>query len=176
MNATPVEEWRAIPGWEGFYEVSDHGRIRGLDRRIVTSDGRHCLIRGRILPGTVNYHGYLRVTLSRNGDQEEWPIHRLVLLAFRGVLPPGMHSCHTNGNQIDNRLTNLRYDTVSGNRVDSVRHGTHRETRKTHCSRGHEYTPENTYLSHRPNRENPSRRCRQCNKDRCNERYALGLK
>ena len=176
MNATPGEEWRAIPGYEGYYEVSNQGHVRGLDRRIVTSDGRRCQIPARALPGTINYHGYLRVSLCKNGNEVEWPIHRLVLLAFVGPLPEGMHSCHGNGVQTDNRLANLRYDTVSGNRVDAVKHGTHRETRKTHCSNGHEYNAENTYFIKRADRKNPSRGCRQCNRDRCRDRYALGLK
>lgn len=35
---------------------------------------------------------------------------------------------------------------------------------KTHCSQGHEFTPENTYMAHRPNRE-PHRQCRTCKRE-----------
>lgn len=34
--------------------------------------------------------------------------------------------------------------------------------RKTHCKRGHEFTPENTYISAAPSRRNPVRVCRTC--------------
>lgn len=42
--------------------------------------------------------------------------------------------------------------------------------RKTHCIRGHEFTPENTYL--RSDRPNPARACRECMRRRDRERYA----
>lgn len=34
-----LEEWVEIPGWEGFYEASTHGRVRSLDRMVRHSDG-----------------------------------------------------------------------------------------------------------------------------------------
>lgn len=32
---TARETWRAVPGWEGAYEVSDLGRVRSLDRLVT---------------------------------------------------------------------------------------------------------------------------------------------
>jgi hypothetical protein len=64
-------------------------------------------------------------------------VHQLVLEAFVGPRPRGMESCHNNGNQTDNRLVNLRWDTKSENNLDRVRHGTHSESSKKLCPRGH---------------------------------------
>lgn len=47
-----------------------------------------------------------------------------------------------------------------------------RNTRRTHCQRGHEFTPENTVWELRSSRENPYRCCRICkaeNKRRCRQ-------
>lgn len=84
-------------------------------------------------------------------------LHRVVLDAFIGPRPKGMEACHANGDPTDNRLVNLRWDTRSANAADSVRHGTHVNTRKTHCPMGHGYTPENTYIKPTGNRC-----CREC--------------
>jgi hypothetical protein len=43
-------------------------------------------------------------------------------------------------------VSNLRYGTRSENIRDNVRHGTHNKSTRTHCPRGHLYSPENTYL------------------------------
>ncbi|AKJ72042.1 NUMOD4 motif-containing HNH endonuclease [Gordonia alkanivorans] len=179
MNATPVEEWRAIPGWEGLYEVSDQGRVKSLERFV---QGRYPgilrRVPGRVLKGSLHKStGYLRVTMSRDNQMSVMLIHRLVMLAFVGPLPAGFHTCHNNGDATDNRLTNLRYDTASENRLDSVRHGTNHETSKTRCPKGHPYDETNTLYTVRPDRPGRrSRYCRQCNKDNCRERYAAGLK
>jgi hypothetical protein len=155
-----TEEWRAIPGYEG-YEVSDLGRVRSLDRWIDQANGSRRLFKGQTLrtrpfPRT----GHRMVSLKRNSVGETFCVHRLVMLVFVGPRPDGMQICHNNGDSFDNRLVNLRYDTASGNVRDSVAHGTQRNTRKTHCKQGHEFSPENTYVV--PTSAGVSRKCRTC--------------
>lgn len=48
-----------------------------------------------------------------------------------------MAACHNNGDCTDNRLLNLRWDTVSANHLDKVIHGTHNHAKKMRCKRGH---------------------------------------
>ena len=48
----------------------------------------------------------------------------LVLTTFRGPRPLGMVGCHNDGNKLNNRADNLRWDTHGGNEADKVRHGT----------------------------------------------------
>src|ERR1035437_2436535 len=84
-----TERWKAVPGLEGMYEVSDRGRVRSLDR-IVMAPQRH---RGRLLRGTRAANGYRKACLSVPGRGEKHLfIHRLVLLAFRGQ-PLPKHQC-----------------------------------------------------------------------------------
>lgn len=145
-----AELWAPIPGYEGSYEASDAGRIRSLDRVLMnpvpSGAVRRQTVRGRILQYRCGSGGYPYVNLSvaeRGMKQKSWHVHRLVLWAFVGPRLPGMVSRHLNGNPTDNRLANLAYGTQSENMKDVVRHGRHKASNKTHCSRGHELTPEN---------------------------------
>jgi hypothetical protein len=80
---------------------------------------------------------YLRTTLTRNRKEFARSIHRLVLEAFYGTCPDGFEACHNNGDKLDNRLSNLRWDTHKSNIQDSYRHGkipigeTHHNTKFT---------------------------------------------
>ncbi|MDP7729539.1 HNH endonuclease [Mycobacterium sp. TY813] len=89
-------------------------------------------------------------------------MHHLVLEAFVGPRPPGLEGCHGNGDPADNSVANLRWDTRSANVFDSVRHGTHNHASRTHCSKGHELTPDNVYKDPARNR----RQCKQCARNR----------
>ncbi len=106
-----MTEWRPLPGFEG-YTVSSDGDIRGK--------------RGRIIRPTPNRDGYLRVGLRAvyRGPPVMMSVHRVVLLAFVGPCPEGMQACHNNGVRSDNRVENLRWDTVRNNCLDRGKHGT----------------------------------------------------
>lgn len=118
------EEFRAIPGWEGFYEVSDAGTVRSLDRVVRSGPNRFTRQKAKIIKPTVDRLGYCRVYLSRDGKDKGIRVHSLVLLAFVGPRQEGIDGCHNDGNPSNNRLKNLRYDTEKGNMADRVRHGT----------------------------------------------------
>jgi DNA-binding transcriptional regulator YiaG len=119
------ETWRAIPGYEGFYEASDRGRIRSLTRIVAGRCKCRMQRRGQSLRLIRDKrYGYLVVLLSKHGAVRQFFVHRLVLLAFVGPAPEGMRCCHGNGKRDDNRLSNLRYDTAKANTADAIRHGT----------------------------------------------------
>lgn len=154
----PHERWLPVPGYEGCYSVSNLGRVRSESRTVMDKNGNHRRVPEAILKPQKNTGGYLRVSLWKNSKQENPAIHRLVLEAFVGDAPPGTQACHWNDDPEDNRLENLRWGTPAENKLDSVRNGRHHHARKTHCKRGHEFTPENTL----PQLGNRGRLCRTC--------------
>lgn len=137
-----MAEWRDIPGYEGLYQVSDQGEVRG----------RH---RYRAL--IMQKNGYLGLSLLNRGERRTWLAHQLVALAFLGPRPEGADVRHLNGQCLDNRLANLTYGSRSENSVDAVLHGTHFQASKTACKRGHAFTPDNTYRTSAGYRQ-----CRAC--------------
>lgn len=119
----PGETWKDIPGYEGYYQVSDRGRVQSLPRT-VTRDGRpYRRLPGRALRPQSQNSGHLHVSLCKGG-RKLCRVHRLVLEAFVGPCPPGGECLHRNGNPADNRLENLRWGTHRENQDDMARHGT----------------------------------------------------
>lgn len=144
-----MEEFRAIPGYEGFYEVSNFGEVKRVDTQ-------------RVLKGKITRYGYREVALCREGKARHLKVHRLVMLAFKGVPPENHEVCHNDGDKLNNRLENLRYDTHSNNAKDRVKHGTCRNARKTLCPRGHSLNLESNRSRHYSSKG--SRQCRACHR------------
>lgn len=113
-----VERWLPVVGWEGYYEVSDLGRVRSLPRRNAPG--------GIMSPSRTRNGRYLVVKLARDGGYVTRRVHRLVGEAFLGPLPPGQHTRHGPGGSLDNRLVNLSYGTPLQNTHDQIRDGTMR--------------------------------------------------
>lgn len=109
------EIWRDIPGYEGHYQVSDLGRVRGVTRSFVNKNGHSGHVRGRIMkPGPHGkYRNYLQVQLSVLDKKKSFTIHRLVMLAFVG--PSSLEVDHKDRDSANNKLSNLRYCTTRFN-------------------------------------------------------------
>lgn len=110
------EEWRAIAGYKGQYEVSDHGRVRAIWFRNKQTDKP----RIRILRTTLSSTGYATVSLRDRTHS----VHRIVLRAFRGPCPQGHQAAHLDNNPANPCLENLRWVTPSENNSHKWRHGT----------------------------------------------------
>jgi hypothetical protein len=77
----------------------------------------------RLRPGGKN-SPYVTVYLGQGGPGAKVRVHQAILLTFVGPRPKGMICCHNNGDKLDNRLDNLRYDTPRANVLDRALHGT----------------------------------------------------
>jgi hypothetical protein len=118
------EEWRPVVGYEGYYEVSSQGRVRGLER-IVPRYPNTTVWRpaGPVSPQKGPY-AYLRVSLNRNGKKKYINVHTIVCAAFLGARPKGYECRHIDGNAKNNRISNLCYSTHKENIADKASHGT----------------------------------------------------
>ena len=121
MDDVTGECWLPVVGWEGFYEVSDLGRVRGIDR--IDAAGRRWL--GRVLKPRPTWDGYLRVSFCRGGRHYDTYIMRLVAEAFLGPCPEGMEVRHGPIGKADNGVSNLSYGTHIENCEDRARDKVH---------------------------------------------------
>lgn len=120
-----MEVWKFIPGFVGYYKVSNLGRILSVER-LIESGGKKAHIRKikeRILKPSLS-NGYCSHVLWVDHKQTTVRAHSAVASAFIGDRPCGMYVCHINGDRRDNRLENLYYGTPQQNCDDARRHGT----------------------------------------------------
>ncbi len=129
------EEWRSVVGAEGYYEVSNFGRVRSLPRQFVQLwCGIERIIhwKGGILKGSLTTRGkYVNVLVSYPGHKGQKLVHRWVLEAFVGPCPDGMECRHLDGNRTNNCLDNLVWGTPKENMEDRRIHGRNRSTKLT---------------------------------------------
>lgn len=122
------EEWRAVVGFEGLYEVSSLGRVRGVDRLVPYECGGrvvHRHVQGVVLRPQADHNGYLTVALQKHGKVTRRGIHQIVCRAFSGPAPnPDDEAAHNDGKRTNNRARNLRWATRRENLLDTIRHGT----------------------------------------------------
>lgn len=77
------EIWKDIPEYKGLYQVSNLGRIKSIPHLIkANKDGGTRFTEEHIKNTSVGWHGYVRVSLCKNGKQKTHSVHRLVAMAF----------------------------------------------------------------------------------------------
>lgn len=101
------EIWKDVIGYEGLYQVSNYGSVKGCERYVKHSKGGNLIIYEKLMKGRDNNYGYIQVGLSKNGKCKMFYIHRLVTLSFLGVSE--LEVDHKNHIRNDNRLENLEY-------------------------------------------------------------------
>ena len=103
-------------GFEGYYQVSNLGNIRSLDRMVRTNakEPTYRKHKGKNLKPRKDAYGYLITEFSVEGKSSTVKLHRLVLDAFIGP-EPNLLCDHINGKRDDNRLENLRWVTHEQN-------------------------------------------------------------
>ena len=117
------EVWKDVKGYEGYYQVSNLGNVRSLDRTILCKNGSKRFTTGKILKPQKDYQGYLRVCLNVCGKFKTYRVHRLVALNFLDEKENKDQINHVNGVKDDNRLANLEWVTGSENIKHAIKTG-----------------------------------------------------
>lgn len=122
-----VEKWRNVAGWEDLYEVSDLGRVRSVERIVLTPRFERLVEhkrKARILAPSKASNGYRHLILSRDGEKVTKSVHDLVCTAFHGPRPDGHTVAHNDGSRCNNAAANLRWASQADNLADRAGHGT----------------------------------------------------
>lgn len=116
------EVWKDVPNFEGYYQVSNYGRVKSLNYNKTKKE--------RIMSLGKNKDGYLFIQLSKKGKTKTFRINRLVYETFIGSLPKWdakakaderMEVNHIDENRANNCVWNLELVTTRQN----INHGNH---------------------------------------------------
>ena len=72
------ETWKDISGYEGFYQISNLGKVKALPREKNNQYSNKEII----LKQSNDNKGYLQVVLNKEGKRKGFKVHRLVAEAF----------------------------------------------------------------------------------------------
>lgn len=111
------EIWKDIPNYEGFYQVSNMGRVKSLERVVK----RRGLLPSKIKSLCFDNYGYLLVVLYKDAKGWTTTVHRLVCDAFIENADNKPCVNHKNGIKTDNSAENLEWVTWSENSLHSCR-------------------------------------------------------
>ena len=123
-----TEVWKDIPDYEGSYQVSNMGRVRGLDRVIAIKDGSMRKHKGKVLKLYLGNTGYERAMLYDDNGAINKTVHRLVLETFKPHVDMNdLQVNHIDGNKLNNHLTNLEWLTRRDNMLHEIGRASCRE-------------------------------------------------
>ena len=111
-SAIMKEIWKDIPGYEGCYQISDHGNVKSLQRKIIRSNSRLYSAKEHLLNPIISNSGYRIVSLRKNGNQKTYAVSALIAIAFLDHQPDRKIVVdHINNIKTDDRLENLQVIT-----------------------------------------------------------------
>lgn len=140
--------WKAIQDYEGYYDVSDTGEVRSVDRYIVDTKGVHRLLRGKTMKkteatGREGNSGYLVVNLRKENTARVVPVHTLVAKAFIQN-PDNLPTVnHIDGNKHNNNVSNLEWATYSANNIHALQTGLRKPRGNEVC----QYSPDGRLIA-----------------------------
>ena len=113
-----MENWKVVKDYEGYYEISDLGNVRSLDRRYTDSIGRNVFKKGRVQKKYIR-RNYYSVWLNKDNKSTPFTIHRLVALSF---LPKSekQYVNHIDGDKLNNEWYNLEFCTARENTMHAI--------------------------------------------------------
>ena len=122
------EIWRDIEGYNGLYQISNLGRVKSLEKKCLSKNGKYRINKEKILKLYTNSKdGYIRVGLWKNNKHHSFTLHKIVAQTFIDNYDNKPCIDHINGDRTDNRVENLRWVTHkenNNNPITKKRHST----------------------------------------------------
>lgn len=127
LQDLPGEIWKDIKGYEGYYKISNFGRVKTLSRiscGVKKNGSRYKVITPeRIRKPSLMKIGYYGVILNKDKKYKGTYIHRLLGLHFIENKNNGTQINHINGIKTDNRLENLEWVSAAENIIHAKKIG-----------------------------------------------------
>lgn len=117
------EIWRDIKGYEGYYQVSNMGIIKGLNRIVNGKGSSSIMLNEKILKPQPNGDRYNFVVLCKKGKQKAQTVHRIVAITFISNPKNKKEVNHKNGIKTDNQVSNLEWCTHAENQKHAADNG-----------------------------------------------------
>ncbi|MCQ2009271.1 NUMOD4 domain-containing protein [Sporolactobacillus sp. STSJ-5] len=118
------ELWKDVAGYDGIYQVSDHGQVRSLDRKVKNKNGIYNKpIKGKTLAQHQDRNGYMYCYFSVDGHGKNVKVHRIVCRAFHGEPFVGAVANHIDGNKGNNSANNLEWCSNQENTGHAIKTG-----------------------------------------------------
>lgn len=108
------EIWKSISGYEGYYEASNKGHIRSVDRLVKCKNGMRISL-ATILKPSLGQWGYEQVTLRKEGSKKTVRVNRIIAQTFIPNPNNLPQVNHKDGNKINNSVENLEWCDASHN-------------------------------------------------------------
>ena len=122
-----MEIWKPIKGYEGYYEISNKGRVKTVMRKVynpgVLGDGCYRTVPEKIRKPNI-MKGYHCVALIKDKHTKVYRIHRLVIEHFVGQAPSEEYQVnHIDGDKSNNCVENLEWVTPKENTHHAIENG-----------------------------------------------------
>lgn len=126
-----MEKWIDAKGFEGYYEVSNFGRVRRKKGETIYKDGRVAHFSETVLISSPNRKGYLKVYLSKKSKKYTKSVHRIVAESFIKNPHDKKTVNHIDGDKTNNKVENLEWATNEENMRHAFNMGVFDERDKT---------------------------------------------
>lgn len=110
---TMKEIWKDVKWYEGMYQISNYGKVKGLERYVHHWTGSQKKLKEKQIKECIGKNGYIGVWLCNNGIKKRYNVHVLMAMSFLNHIPNKYKIVvdHINNIKTDNTLSNLQLIT-----------------------------------------------------------------
>lgn len=137
------EIWKDIEGFEGYYQVSNLGRVKSLDRWVRNSEKSKRFVPSQIMADVSDKDGYRELILHKNGKKKTYKVHRIVAQTFIPNPDNLPEVNHRDDNKSNNEVDNLEWCDRTYN---NTYNGKAKRTGLTQGKRINQYTLDGEFI------------------------------